>query len=91
MQEDPGVGTASEEADGEGLSFQAIDRYLRAPLRRPAALLIPWVAIVALAVAGIFVLPPKYRSSTMIIVESQPVPDSFVPKVATGKERQLIE
>ncbi len=91
MQEDPGVGTASEEADGEGLSFQAIDRYLRAPLRRPAALLIPWVAIVALAVAGIFVLPPKYRSSTMIIVESQPVPDSFVPKVATGKERQLID
>jgi polysaccharide chain length determinant protein (PEP-CTERM system associated) len=92
VQEDPGVGGSSpDESDGEGLSFQAIDRYLRAPLRRPAALLIPWATIVALSVAAIFILPPRYRSSTLIIVEQQPVPDSFVPRVATGKERQLIE
>jgi polysaccharide chain length determinant protein (PEP-CTERM system associated) len=92
VQEDPGVGVGSpDESDGEGLSFQAIDRYLRAPLRRPAALLIPWATIVALSVAAIFILPPRYRSSTLIIVEQQPVPDSFVPRVATGKERQLIE
>ncbi len=92
MQEDPGLGAASpDESDGEGLSFQAIDRYLRAPLRRPVAFLVPWAVVVALAVTALFLLPPKYKSSTLVIVESQPVPDSFVPKVATGKERQLIE
>lgn len=92
MREDPGLEAASpDESDGDGLSFQAIDRYVRAPLRRPAAFLIPWLIVVAVAVTALFVLPPRYRSSTLVIVESQPVPDSFVPKVATGKERQLID
>jgi polysaccharide chain length determinant protein (PEP-CTERM system associated) len=86
------LGAASpDDSDGEGLSFQAVDRYLRAPLRRPAAFLIPWLIVVAVAVTALFLLPPKYKSSTLVIVESQPVPDSFVPKVATGKERQLID
>jgi polysaccharide biosynthesis transport protein len=92
VHEDPGVGVrSSDESDGDGLSFGDVDRYLRAPLRRPAALLIPWAAIVALSVAAIFILPARYKSSTLIIVEQQPVPDSFVPRVSTGKERQLID
>jgi len=44
---------------------------------------VPWGVIFVLSIVALFVLPTKYRSSTLILVESERVPDSFVARVAT--------
>ena len=54
-------------------------------------MLVPWVAIIVLSIVALFVLPKKYRSSTLILVESEKVPDSFVPKVATQDRSGRLE
>jgi polysaccharide biosynthesis transport protein len=57
--------------------------YLEVPLRWPLHVIVPTVIVSVLAVAASFVLPKRYRSSTLILVESEKVPDSFVQKMAT--------
>jgi succinoglycan biosynthesis transport protein ExoP len=57
--------------------------YMHAPLRRPFMVLVPWVAVLLLSIIVFFVLPKRYKSSTLILVESEKVPESFVPKMAT--------
>ena len=66
-------------------------RLLAAPLRRPLMVLVPWAAILSLSILALFALPRKYRSSTLIFVESEKVPDSFVPKVATEDRSARLE
>jgi polysaccharide chain length determinant protein (PEP-CTERM system associated) len=75
-------GFAAEPA-GDALSWAEVRRFLRAPLRRPLLVLAAWGAVVALSIVALIVLPRKYRSSTLIFVESARVPESFVAKVAT--------
>ena len=77
--------------DEEALTWEHFRRFAEAPLRRPFLLLVPWAATIALSVAALFILPKKYRSSTFILVESERVPDSFVPKVATDDNRGRLE
>jgi succinoglycan biosynthesis transport protein ExoP len=57
--------------------------FLEVPLRRPLFVFVPAVMVLVAAITLSFVLPKKYRSSTLILVESEKVPDSFVPKIAT--------
>lgn len=57
--------------------------YLEAPLRRPLLVLVPFGLILAGSVALGFVLPKMYRSATLILVESEKMPDSFVRSMAT--------
>jgi polysaccharide chain length determinant protein (PEP-CTERM system associated) len=52
---------------------------------------VPWLSVVALSVLALFVLPKRYRSSTLILVESEKVPDSFVARVATEDRGQRLE
>lgn len=62
-------------------------------LRRPLHVIVPFVVVVALAVTASFIAPRKYRSSTLILVESERVPESFVPNMASetaGKRLQTI-
>jgi polysaccharide biosynthesis transport protein len=75
----------------ESLTWEHLRRFLEAPLRRPLLVIVPWAAIVALSVVALFVLPKKYKSSTLILVESEKVPDSFVPKVSTDETGSRIE
>jgi polysaccharide chain length determinant protein (PEP-CTERM system associated) len=92
MHDDPAEGTRyTEESDGDSLSFRDVHRFVRAPLRRPLAVLVPWAAVLGLSVLALFVLPKRYRSSTLILVESEKVPDSFVPRVATDKSNRRID
>jgi succinoglycan biosynthesis transport protein ExoP len=79
------------EEHGESLTWEHIRRFAEAPLRRPLMVLVPWVTIFALSVAALFLLPKKYRSSTLILVESEKVPDSFVTRVATQDTRARLE
>lgn len=68
--------------------------YLEVPLRRPWHVAIPLLLVVVAAVGASFVLPARYRSSTLILVEPEKVPDSFVGQVATeriGRRLQTVK
>ncbi len=82
---------SAHEEDDAGFDMGQFRRYLHAPLRRPWLTVIPWVAILLLSVAAFFTLPKRYKSSTLILVESERVPESFVPKVATPDRVQGLE
>ena len=64
--------------------------YLEIPLWYPKQMWVPFVTIVLIAIAGTFVLPKKYRSSTMIMVEPRKVADYFVvPMASEGISQRL--
>jgi succinoglycan biosynthesis transport protein ExoP len=73
------------------LSWGQVQHLLHAPLRHPLMVALPWAGVLALSVAALFILPKKYRSSALILVESEKVPDSFVTKVATQDNSGRLE
>jgi polysaccharide chain length determinant protein (PEP-CTERM system associated) len=70
---------------------QEMLEYLEIPLRRPWHVTIPFVLIVAAALAVSFILPKKYKSSTLILVESEKVPDAFVASMATERTSKRLQ
>jgi polysaccharide chain length determinant protein (PEP-CTERM system associated) len=80
-----------EEDEGGSLSWSQIRHLLHAPLRRPRLVLLPWGVVFLAALVALFVLPKRYRSTTLILIESEKVPDSFVAKVATQDNARRIE
>jgi polysaccharide chain length determinant protein (PEP-CTERM system associated) len=79
------------EERGGGFSWTRLQHLLYAPLRRPWLVAGPFAVILAISVAALFVLPKKYRSATLILVESEKVPTSFVPKMATGESERRLD
>jgi len=57
--------------------------YLEAPLRRPKLVAVTFGVAVLLAAALSLTLAERYRSSTLILVEAEAMPDSLVRRVAT--------
>jgi succinoglycan biosynthesis transport protein ExoP len=84
------TGRLHAEGDESELSWREIRYYLAAPLRRPVAVLVPWCGVFLLSIVALFVLPKKYQSTTLILVESEKVPESFVPRVATEDRSQQL-
>jgi polysaccharide biosynthesis transport protein len=86
------IETAGQEGEPEedSFSWRTFEHLLHAPLRRPLMVLVPWGAVFLLSVVALFVLPKKYQSSTLILVESEKLPASFVPKVATEESVRRI-
>ena len=56
----------------------SILEYLQIPLRRPWHVAIPFVAVTLLAVGFSLTITKTYTSSTLILVESDKVPESFL-------------
>ena len=81
----------NDSSDDDPLRWTQIRHFLHAPFRRPRLLLLPWAGVVLMSIVALFVLPPKYMSSTLILVESEKVPESFIAKVATGDRSQRLE
>lgn len=79
------------QGDEESISWTELRRYLDAPKRRPLMVALPWAVILLASVIALFMIPKRYKSSTMILVESEKMPDSFVPKVATDDRRGRLE
>jgi succinoglycan biosynthesis transport protein ExoP len=79
--------------DSDDYSFQwtQFRHFLHAPLRRPLLVLAPWAAVFLLSIVALFILPKKYVSSALVLVESEKVPESFIPKVATRDPGQRLE
>jgi polysaccharide chain length determinant protein (PEP-CTERM system associated) len=71
------------EGEEESLTWDEFQRFVHAPRRRPLTVIVPWAVIIVLSAVSLFFLPKKYKSSTLILVESEKMPDSFVPKMAT--------
>jgi polysaccharide chain length determinant protein (PEP-CTERM system associated) len=61
---------------------------LEAPFRRPWLVVVPFVLVVAVAVAASFLVQAKYRSATLILIESETVPEAFVTRVATERRHR---
>ena len=88
----PDVGGGDPEGMGEGsIHWSQIRHFLHAPLRRPLLVLLPWAAVFLLSAAALFVLPKKYMSSALVLVESEKMPESFIAKVATQDPSQRLE
>lgn len=66
-------------------SSQLLMSYLQAPLRRPWFAILPLVLFAGAAVGLAFWVQPLYRTSTLILIESQEVPDSIV-RMAQGSK-----
>jgi succinoglycan biosynthesis transport protein ExoP len=77
--------------DDDSFDWAQFRHYLHAPMRRPLVVIVPWVAILVLSIVAFFLLPKRFKSSTLILVESEKVPDSFVAKVATQDRGQRLE
>jgi polysaccharide chain length determinant protein (PEP-CTERM system associated) len=65
--------------------------YLELPLWRPWWVVVPFLACLAIALLAAATVSPKFRSTTLILVESQKVPDSFVKQMATEKASQRLQ
>ena len=64
--------------------------YLEIPFRYPRHFWIAFLGILGIALILGLVLPRKYRSSTLILVESKSLPESFVaPVTAEGMAQRL--
>ncbi len=64
--------------------------YLEIPFRYPRYFLIPFATILALALLLALAAPRKFRSGTLILVESKNMPEYFVTPVTTeGMAQQL--
>lgn len=79
------VTPASQAAPGQDLKV-----LLEAPLRRPWLVAGPFVVCVLAAVVASLVVPAKYRSSTLILVDSDKIPDSFVQQGAADESRKRL-
>jgi polysaccharide chain length determinant protein (PEP-CTERM system associated) len=80
-----------EELGDDSIRWSQVRHFLYAPLRRPLLVVLPWIAVIALAVVALFVLPKKYMSTALVLVESEKMPESFIPKVATRDPSQRLE
>jgi len=72
-------------------SVRELRRVVEAPLRRPLLVLVPLVLLFAGALVLSFVLPPQYRSSTLILVAPDRVPDNFVTQMNTEKIARRLQ
>ena len=85
----PGKGVLGLVADEHGTGLDPVAprrdliEYFEVPLRHPFHVLIPFVLITAAAWGASYLAPDLYWSSTLILVESEKVPHSVVPGIAT--------
>ena len=80
-----------EDAGEDSVRWSQVRHFLYAPVRRPLLVVLPWIGVLLLSAAALFVLPKKYMSSALVLVESEKVPESFIPKVATRDPAQRLE
>jgi len=69
-------------------------RLAEAPLRRPWLVIVPLVLTLVAAVAASFLLAPRYKSSTLILLAPEQMPASFVPQMSTervGRRLQTLQ
>ncbi len=84
---------AGDGAQRGGETGQAISPgdYVRIAKRRKWSFILPFIFVVAAAVAVALLLPPKYRSSATILIEEQEIPADFVTATVTSFAEQRLQ
>ena len=72
-------------------SMRELRRLVEAPLRRPWLVVLPLLLTLAAAIAASFLLPPRYRSSTLILVAPEQMPTSLVPQLSSEKVTRRLQ
>ncbi len=72
-------------------STRELQRLMEAPLRRPWLVVVPLVLSLAIAVGASFLLPPRYSSSTLILVAPEQMPANFVPQMNTERTTRRLQ
>ena len=73
-----------DEPEEEPFSLSKFRHYIHAPLRRPLLVLLPWAAVLLMSIVALYLVPKRYESLTLILVESEKAPDSFITRVAAA-------
>lgn len=68
-----------------------LHEWLEIPLRHPVHVAVPFVLMVTLAVTATFVLPKKYQSNTLILIESSRVPDRIAPNLSSETATRRLQ
>ena len=71
--------------------IQSISDVLDIISRRKFSILLPFLAIFAIAGVVAFTLPPKFRASTTILIENQQVPSDFVQSTVNTLVEETIQ
>ena len=71
--------------------MRELRRLVEAPLRRPWLVVLPLLLTLAAAIAASFLLPPRYRSSTLILVAPEQMPTSLVPQLSSEKVTRRLQ
>jgi polysaccharide chain length determinant protein (PEP-CTERM system associated) len=72
-------------------SNRQILEYIQVPLGRPFHVAIPFVLSVLASMAALYSVAPKFKSSTLILVEAEKMPESFVAAVATEQVSRRLQ
>lgn len=80
-----------EPSSAQPYSMRELQRLAEAPLRRPWLVVIPLVLFLAGAVGSSFLIAPRYRSSTLILVAPEQMPANFMPQISTEKVARRLQ
>ena len=72
-------------------STRELQRLAEAPLRRPWLVIVPLLLSLGVAIALSFLLPPRYSSSTLILVAPEQLPPNLVPQVSTERVARRLQ
>lgn len=65
--------------------------YISIAWRRKFHLLIPFIVVLSITIATIFVLPPVYKSTGTILIESQQIPQELIQSTVTSFADERIQ
>ena len=80
-----------EPGSAQPYSMRELQRLAEAPLRRPWLVLVPLVLVLAGAVGSSFLIAPRYRSSTLILVAPDQMPANFMPQISTERMARRLQ
>ena len=70
---------------------KTLSDYISIAWRRKFHLLIPFIVVLAITIATILVLPPVYKSSGTILIESQQIPQELIQSTVTSFADERIQ
>jgi polysaccharide chain length determinant protein (PEP-CTERM system associated) len=71
--------------------MRELQRLAEAPLRRPWLVVVPLVVVLLGAVGASFLIAPRYRSSTLILVAPDQMPADFMPRISTERVTRRLQ
>ncbi len=72
-------------------SVRELRKFAEAPLRRPWLVLVPLVLLPLGAWGLSYLFPPRYSSSTLILVAPEQVPANFIPQMVTERVARRLQ